>query len=392
MHNRHTARILVFCATSLFALQLSAGSPPSELGTYLKAQRDKLKGFHQEFEYTRTYRTASGSRSAKQQLILDVSGAEWRERFVGGSGNHITIFNGAEFLSAEEGSDEYRRTKSSAKGDDPEPLPYGLGDPDWPKAKEVRRQPCGFEKNDRECVVVDVPLKQKVRANSASTFTKMLEGTSRIEFDTVTGLLLSSQTVQLFERERGSYESHITYLAKAMRYGSPADASLFQLPPEATREVKEFSRWNAARIKKQLVGQVAPELAVTDIDGKPVMLSAFQGKTVLLDFWTTWCPPCRADAPALDRLQRKYGGKELVIIGISVSEDREIVKKFLEEHHHDFPIVLTSENEMPRPYQIALFPTYIVIDADGSVSAAVEGDKGFPELQKLLKKAGVEAE
>jgi thiol-disulfide isomerase/thioredoxin len=166
-----------------------------------------------------------------------------------------------------------------------------------------------------------------------------------------------------------------------MSYGKPADASLFKLPSDDMREVKELSRWNAGKIKKQLAGKPAPELTVTDIQGKPLMLSAFKGKTVLLDFWTTWCPPCRADAPALDKLYRKYGEQDLMIVGISVSEERPIVEKFLKEHPHSFPIVLTSENEMPRPYQIGVFPTYIVIDRDGTVAAAVEGDQGFSDFE-----------
>jgi hypothetical protein len=89
-------------------------------------------------------------------------------------------------------------------------------------------------------------------------------------------------------------------------------------------------------------------------------------------------------------LHRKYGGKELTIVGISVSEDREIVEKFLKEHPQGFQVVLTTENEMPRPYEVGVFPTYIVIDRDGTVSGAVEGDKGFADLLKLLKKAGME--
>jgi hypothetical protein len=68
------------------------------------------------------------------------------------------------------------------------------------------------------------------------------------------------------------------------------------------------------------------------------------------------------------------------------------VEKFLNGHPLEYPLVLTTENEMPRPYQIAVFPTYIVIDRDGTLAAAVEGDKGFAELRKLLKKAGLETE
>ncbi len=174
-------------------------------------------------------------------------------------------------------------------------------------------------------------------------------------------------------------------------YGIPADSALFEVP-SGGREVKELSKWNAARIKKQLAGRPAPEFTVTDIQGKSVTLSAFKGKTVLLDFWTTWCPPCRADAPALDKLYRKYGAESLMIIGVSVSEDRAIVERFLRDHPHNFPVILTTENELPSAYQIGVFPTYIVIERDGTLASAVEGDRGFSDLRKLLKKAGLELE
>jgi thiol-disulfide isomerase/thioredoxin len=220
----------------------------------------------------------------------------------------------------------------------------------------------------------------------------MLPGSERILLDTETGLLLSSRAVQAIDNQRGGYQSDIAYTLQRMSYGAPGEQSLFSLPASGMKEVKELSSWNAARIRKQLVGNPAPELAVTDIRGKPLSLAAFKGKTVLLDFWTTWCPPCRADAPALDKLYSKYGGKDLAIVSISVSEDRAIVEKFLSEHPRNFPVVLTTENEMPHPYQIGIFPTYIVIDGDGSVASASEGEKGFGDLRKLLKKAGVDTD
>jgi hypothetical protein len=81
-----------------------------------------------------------------------------------------------------------------------------------------------------------------------------------------------------------------------------------------------------------------------------------------------------------------------MIVGISVSEDREIVEKFLKQHPHSFATVLTTENELPRPYQVGAFPTYIAICRDGTIAGAVEGDRGFADLLKLLKKAGLETE
>lgn len=77
---------------------------------------------------------------------------------------------------------------------------------------------------------------------------------------------------------------------------------------------------------------------------------------------------------------------------MSVDEDRAIVGKFLNEHPHGYPIVLTTENEMPRAYQIGVFPTYVIIDSEGKFADATEGDSGFSKLRKLLKRAGMDVE
>ena len=79
-------------------------------------------------------------------------------------------------------------------------------------------------------------------------------------------------------------------------------------------------------------------------------------------------------------------------MGISVNEERSIVEKFLQVNPHTFPIVLTAENEIPDAYEAARIPTYIVIDRDGTVAAAEQGDQGFGALRKLLTKAGLEIE
>lgn len=168
--------------------------------------------------------------------------------------------------------------------------------------------------------------------------------------------------------------------------------ALFRLPSSADKEVKKLPFWDAGRMKKQLAGKAAPELVMTDMQGKTIKLSGLRGKTVLLDFWATWCGPCRADGPSLDKLYRKYGDRNLTIIGISVNEERSIVQKFIAEHPHSYPIALTTENEMPRPYQVGVFPTYMVIDSEGKLAFATEGEKGFSELRKLLKKAGLDTE
>jgi thiol-disulfide isomerase/thioredoxin len=385
-------RFALLVGAMFIAWNASADTPTSKLWTELKAKREMLAGLHQEFEVSQSFKTGRSTQGSHRELVVDMSAGKWRERSISGSGDRIRIFDGQNLFLTEAEVDEYVRIKRKAKDDDPEPTPYGSVDLDWAKAREMERRPCGFTGNDHTCIIINVPVKHWVRAGTNGQITRMSDGISRLAIDSETGMIVESSIQEVIDNPRGGYESDLTYSLKRMSYGTAPDAGLFKLPESDIHEVKEFTKWNAARIKKQLAGKPAPELKVTDIEGNPVSLSDLKGKTVLLDFWTTWCPPCLADAPALDKLYRKYGAKELTIIGVSVSEEREIVEQFLKKHPHTFPVVLTSENEMPRPYQIGLFPTYMVIAPDGTLSTAIEGDQGFGDLRKFLEKAGMEIE
>ena len=89
---------------------------------------------------------------------------------------------------------------------------------------------------------------------------------------------------------------------------------------------------------------------------------------------------------------QQYGAKDLAIVGISVSEERAIVEKFLREYPRAYSVALTTENELGRPYQAGPLPLYILIGRDGKFTAAVDGDQGMPQLHRLLKQAGLATE
>lgn len=197
---------------------------------------------------------------------------------------------------------------------------------------------------------------------------------------------LASQEVQA---PTGGYRQETRLTLKRMTFGKPALASLFTLPANF-REVAEFTPWNAAKIQQQFAGKPAPAFVAKGLDGKAISLASYKGKIVLLDFWATWCPPCRADAPALEKLHQQH--QDLAIIGISVSEERATVEKFLREYPRGYPVALTTENELSRPYQAGPLPLYLVIDREGKLTAAVEGDQGMAQLRRLLKQAGLETE
>jgi len=385
-------RFFPFLLISVAYLNAGEDSPAGKLWAELQAKREALPGVHQEFEVTRTSKTAKGDpQSSKRRVVLDMAKGQWRETYISGSGEQVSIFDGKDLVTMEDGGDEYVRTKHKAKDADPLASVYRLSDPDWKKATEVSRQPCGLTGLTHQCVLLEAPIKPWTHGDPRNS-SKLLQGTVRALVDLDTGLLITSRSLQVIETSRnGAYQLDTSYGMKRMSYGAAPDAALFALSKDM-REVKELGRWSPEKIKKQLAGKPAPELALVDLQGKSLTLADFKGKTVLLDFWTTWCGPCRADGPAIEKLYRKYGNKELIIVGISVNEERGVVEEFLKEHPHSYPIALTTENEMPRPYQVSAFPTYMIVAQDGTFSAAVEGDQGFGELRKLLKKAGLETD
>lgn len=380
---------LVPLAIFFCALTSNAQTPAAKLWSQLKEKREAAPNVHQEFEVSQTFKLASGEQSSKWQMVLDTSREQWRETNIRGSGTRIRIFDGKDLFSFEEGENEFVRTNPRSKNYASESELYGSGDLEWQKAVEVERRSCGLSGQEPLCVIIDVPLKSSATMDPNSNGQVITRGKERVAMSMDTGLVVYAIFVRSVQRERSPYIAETRYLLKRTSYGAEPDVSLFKLA-DGMHEVKELSKWNAAKIKKRLAGKPAPDLAFTDMQGKQFTLASLKGKTVLLDFWTTWCVSCLADASALDKLYAKYGGQNLEIIGISVSEDRAIVEKFLREHRHAYPIVLTFENEMPRPFQIGVLPTYMVIEKDGTLAGVVEGDQGFSELRKMLKKAGMD--
>jgi thiol-disulfide isomerase/thioredoxin len=365
-----------------------AQSPAAQLWKDLEAKRNRLSSFHQEFTCSQTYRMTGRQHSSQSVVIIDVSSGKWRER----SGTRVaTIFNGRELFRIEEGGGEVVRTTPNPKEPLPQPYVYDFSDSEPSKAVELERRSCNANFSGNQCVVLELPIKQRTRLGADGQMITNRGGVRRLMIDIETGLLVSSGTAEGVDNQRNGYQLTTAASLNNQVLGNAVDPEIFQ-PAHDLREVKRFSDWDAARIRKQFAGKPAPELTVTDVAGNSLALSGFQGKTVLLDFWATWCPPCRWDVPALETLHRKYHDRGLVIVGLSFGESRETVEQFLKKSAPTYPIVLTSENQMPRVYQPRVIPTYIVIGSDGAVVSATEGDQGFAELRKLLKHAGMDTD
>lgn len=111
----------------------------------------------------------------------------------------------------------------------------------------------------------------------------------------------------------------------------------------------------------------APDWELKNLEGKVVKLSEFRGKVVILDFWATWCGPCRVEIPHFVELQKQYRDKGLAVIGVSLDEQGpEVVKKFVKQFGVNYPVVIGNE-KIADAYGIEGLPTTFVIDRHGRI-------------------------
>ena len=129
--------------------------------------------------------------------------------------------------------------------------------------------------------------------------------------------------------------------------------------------------------------KLAPGWGLTDLDGKLVHSTDFKGKVVVLDFWATWCPPCRAEIPGFIALQKKYAAQGLTVVGVSVDEaGLKTVKAFALKNGINYPVVLTDSKIVEAYGGIDGLPTTFIIDRTGLI---VKQHLGFTEQAEIEK-------
>ena len=132
---------------------------------------------------------------------------------------------------------------------------------------------------------------------------------------------------------------------------------------------------SAAPIAGAQTGMIAPDITLQAIDGSQTTLSSLRGKVVLLNLWASWCPPCRAEMPALNRVAARYGDAGLTVLGVNAtSQDNEAnARAFAREQGLTFPILLDRHGDAARAYRLRSLPTTYFIGPDGVIRDIVVG-------------------
>ena len=140
------------------------------------------------------------------------------------------------------------------------------------------------------------------------------------------------------------------------------------------------------------VGGVAPDFTLQTLDGQTVKLSDYRGKAVLLNFWATWCEPCKIEMPWFIDLQKQYGPAGLQIVGVAMDDaDTKDIVKFAQDMHVDYPILTGKDADREKIADayggVQFLPESFYLDRDGKILERAFGLKGRGEIEGNIKKA-----
>lgn len=171
------------------------------------------------------------------------------------------------------------------------------------------------------------------------------------------------------------------YLVAALVLGFSLFMGLFVLPYLGAKRAEA----------SPLVGKPAPDFLLPYVTpkerGTTQRLSDLQGRVVVLDFWASWCAPCRAQTPVLERVAAAVGSDKVVVLGVGTSDDRQAITSFVERQPPQYASVYDDQGMASSAYRVQGLPTLVVIARDGTVRAFATGLVAEAELTRLVSDA-----
>lgn len=166
---------------------------------------------------------------------------------------------------------------------------------------------------------------------------------------------------------RGRNVDHATKRAAQPNRGTPADGWFGQLRRTPLLLAVLLLLGAGSALAGPVVGEPAPEFVLESRGGGEVSLSDLRGEVVLINFWATWCPPCRQEMPLLDQIHSRYEPLGFTLLGVNVEQDSRLADRFLEDVPVNFPILLDPEEQVSKLYEVPAMPTTVIVDRKGTV-------------------------
>jgi len=261
---------------------------------------------------------------------------------------------------------------------------YGRLDQGVTSARLLAEETLPFEGRTRPCHVIEV-------AYAATPATPgVREQPRRYWIDRERFLVLKQQIHVELSDAGTTAERKETLTFTRIRLNTPVADSLFAFrAPAGAREVARFEAPDMPG-EPDLSGKVATDFTLKDLGGRTHNLKRLRGKVVLLDFWATWCGPCRIQMPNVEKLHQEFKNKGLVVYAINQREPAERARGYIAKHKYTTTTLLDTDGRVGGNYQVNGIPSLVVIDRQGKIAAHFIGVRDEATLRGALKKAGIQ--
>ena len=147
----------------------------------------------------------------------------------------------------------------------------------------------------------------------------------------------------------------------------------------------DFSRLKLSRAG---AGTPLPPFELTTVEGKTIAFSQLRGKVVVLNFWATWCGPCKEEMPALDRLSRRFDPRDVAILTITTEHERTGIRQFMKQFDSALPVLLDEQRDVSLAFMVRGLPTTVFIAKNGTVVGRAVGPRAWdgPEAIRFIER------
>jgi peroxiredoxin len=141
----------------------------------------------------------------------------------------------------------------------------------------------------------------------------------------------------------------------------------------------------SAEVSPNAIKTKAINFKLKDLNGQELSLSDLKGKKVFLNFWATWCPPCKAEMPEIEKLYQETKDSDLVIVAVEIGEPLDTVKPFIHNNKYNFKVLLDSDQSVATKYNITSIPTSYFIDTEGNIVSKHVGSMNIDQMKAYIK-------